>query len=116
VYEYRPGIISEKTLFALMSLQVPLIIGYPGIVAHVRGLGFDTFDDVIDTSYDWLPDDVRIEEAIRRNAGVLTHGTDRPALAERLQRNQDLVLAWPEKMIRDYQQRCAEIQGLLTKT
>jgi hypothetical protein len=114
-YDERPGIITEKSLFALMSLQVPMFIGYRGMIDHVRGLGFDVFDDIVDTSYDWLPNDVRINEAIRRNQHLLQHGIDRSILHPRLQANQDLVLRWPEKMIKDYQQRCAEIQDCLSK-
>lgn len=116
VYDERPGIITEKTLFALMSLQVPLLIGYTGMVSHVRDLGFDVFDDVIDTSYDSLPNSQRLAEAIRRNETVLRTGIDRSALQRRLQHNQDLVLSWPERMIKDYQRRCVEIQDLLSKT
>lgn len=116
VYDERPGIITEKTLFALMSLQVPLLIGYPGMVAHVRDLGFDVFEDIIDISYDSMPNDHRLIEAIRRNETVLRVGINRSMLQTRLQRNQDLVLSWPQRMIKNYQQRCGEIQDLLSKT
>jgi hypothetical protein len=115
VYEERPGIITEKTLFALMSLQVPLLIGYTGMVQHVKNLGFDVFDDIVDTSYDWLPNEIRAPEAIRRNESLLRQGINRHELLQRLQANQDRVLAWPEKMITDYQQRCAEIRDYLSK-
>lgn len=116
VYEERPGIITEKTLFALMSLQVPLLIGYAGMIDHVKSLGFDMFEDVVDTGYDWLPNDVRAEQAIQRNRDLLINGIDRDALLPRLQANQDLVWQWAEKMIKDYQHRCAEIQDLLAKS
>jgi hypothetical protein len=113
IYEERPGIITEKTLFALMSLQVPIFIGYAGMIDHIRSLGFDVFEDIVDISYDWLPNDIRVEEAIRRNRDLLLSGFNRESLLPRLQRNQDLVLQWPEKMIKDYQARCLEIQGVL---
>jgi len=114
LYEERPGVISEKTLFALMSLQVPILIGYAGMVSHVKSLGFDVFDDIVDTRYDWLPNDIRVEQAIQLNKTLLMQGFDRNQLAARLQKNLDLVLAWPEKMIKDYEDRCLEIQDSLT--
>lgn len=53
-----PGIyITEKTWKPIASGQFFLIIGAPGTVSHLRDLGVDVFDDIIDhDSYDHLPD------------------------------------------------------------
>jgi len=108
-YDCFPGIITEKTLFAWLARQVPLIIGYPGIVGDVRSLGFDVFDDVIDLSYDQAPDHARAELAIDLNLRLLQNGIDRRCLMERLNTNQDLALAWPEKLRDDYLAQCHSI-------
>lgn len=115
--EYNhPGIISEKTLMALLALQVPIVIGHLGIVQQCRALGFDMFEDIVDTSYDDLPNHSRLFEAINRNRGLLERGVDREQLMPRLLRNQRYVLdQWPVKLVRDYQQRVIEIHDCLTK-
>ena len=59
MYYENCGIITEKTLQAFGAMQLPIIIGHKGIVSDVRRYGFDTFDDIIDNSYDTLPNDIR---------------------------------------------------------
>ena len=114
-YEERPGIITEKSLFALTSLQVPLFIGYQGMIDHVKSLGFDVFEDIVDISYDWLPNDQRLSAAIDLNRDLLLHGIDRLKLQQRLKNNQSWALSWPRRMVRNYYQKCREIRGYLTR-
>lgn len=110
------GIVTEKTLMALLALQVPIVIGHRGIIRECRQLGFDMFEDIIDTSYDNLPNDSRLFEAITRNRHILEQGIDRAALMPRLLKNQQYVLDhWPRKLVRDYQQRVIDLHDDLTK-
>ena len=51
-YNTTPGIISEKTLMAFAAQQIPIVIGHSNAVQHCKELGFDMFDDLVDTSYD----------------------------------------------------------------
>lgn len=44
-------IISEKTWKPVASAQLFLIVGYKNVIAHLRELGVDTFDDIIDHNY-----------------------------------------------------------------
>jgi hypothetical protein len=110
MYAHRPGIITEKTILALLSLQVPLVIGHPGIVADLASIGFDVFEDVLDVSYDHMPNHQRAEAAIELNMSVLKHGIDREQLLPRLLRNQQLALEWPQRMIADYEHQVRVIQ------
>jgi hypothetical protein len=48
--------LTEKTWKPIASGQLFLIWGNAGIVDHLRRLGFDVFDDIIDHSYDSEPD------------------------------------------------------------
>lgn len=116
MYNHRPGIITEKTIMAFLALQVPLLIGHPGIVADVQSIGFDVFEDVLDLSYDWLENDQRVEAAVNLNRSVLLNGIDRESLLPRLRRNQQLALEWPRVMIADYQQRVQQIQACMRGT
>lgn len=91
-YDHRPSVISEKTLFAMAAKQIPILIGYPGIVADCKEMGFDVFDDVVDTSYDFLPNDQRVEQAILRNQDLIQGKVDLTNLQDRLQKQSDYVL------------------------
>lgn len=110
LYNHRPGIISEKTLLALLSLQIPILIGYAGIVSDLASLGFDVFDDLVDTGYDWLANERRLDAAIDLNRELLISGIDRSRFQQRLESNQQLALGWPSEMIKNYQHRVREIQ------
>lgn len=115
MYSESPGIISEKTIMALLALQVPVVIGYRGIVQDCRDLGFDMFDDVVNTSYDLSEDGVRLFQALEYNSELFAQGIDRQSLQQRLLANQTYVLdQWPDIMIDRYRWRCREIQQILT--
>lgn len=43
---------SEKIFKPFMSFQIPIFFGQQGLVKHLRRLGFNMFDDIIDNSYD----------------------------------------------------------------
>ncbi len=91
-YQARPGVICEKTLYAFVARQIPIVIGHPGAVQDCKELGFDMFDDLVDTSYDWLDNDCRVEAALQLNHDVITGQTDFTALADRIAKNQRYVL------------------------
>lgn len=112
VYDYSPGIISEKTIMAWLALQVPLVIGYQGIVDHCESLGFDMFRDIVDCSYDRLDNDTRLTQAFKLNWDLLTNGVDRDKIMHRLQANQQHALTtWPQQLIDNYNQRVIEVHS-----
>jgi len=92
MYYERYGIITEKTLQSFGAMQLPIIIGYKGIVSDLRSFGFDMFDDIIDHSYDKLSNDVRWKQAIVLNMDVLKNGINYDKLLDRLKSNQRYLL------------------------
>jgi hypothetical protein len=86
------GIVTEKTFHALMAEQIPIIIGYKGIVEHCRQMGFDMFDDLVDHSYDTVPGPERIHAAIELNRDLIQGKIDLAPYKQRLQRNREYVL------------------------
>lgn len=116
LYNTTHGIITEKTLFAWLAKQVPIIIGHRGIVQQARDLGFDTFDDVVDNSYDNEPDHCRVKCAIESNRDLLIHGIDREELKYRLLANQNHALSWPARMIVNYEAQLKSIYREITGT
>jgi hypothetical protein len=91
-YNTAPGIISEKTLLAMAAEQIPILIGHRGIVQHCEELGFDMFTDLVDTSYDTMPNDVRAEQAILLNQNLIQGRIDLAPYQERLRAQREFLL------------------------
>jgi hypothetical protein len=91
-YDSRPGIVTEKTLQAMIAGQIPIVIGHPGVVQDCQELGFDMFEDLVDTSYDWLPNNQRVEAALELNQNLILGNINLAPYQARLQRQRDFVL------------------------
>lgn len=109
-YSQRPGIISEKTFFALLAAQIPLIIGYTGIVQDCVDLGFDMFTDIIDISYDNLPDSVRWQVALDSNREILQNYAHSAQIQQRLlDQARWLIDVWPGAHLQQALNRLAHV-------
>lgn len=72
VYYERETIVTEKTLMAMWAGTIPIWVGGWGIPQWLQDHGFDIFDDLVDHSYQHLPDPAqRVNEAIKRNLHLL---------------------------------------------
>ena len=91
-YDSAPGIITEKTIMAMLSEQIPIVIGYPGIVADCKELGFDMFDDLVDISYDQLPNNVRAIKALEFNQDLIQGRIDLSPYRDRLRAQREFLL------------------------
>lgn len=111
-YHDYPGIISEKTLFAFLAKQVPIVIGYKNIIQHCEDMGFDMFRDVVNTSYDFESPATRWRNALECNKQLLQQGIDRAKLQKRLDANFDLVCNLPDVLQRNYYK---SVSTILTK-
>lgn len=64
---WRSHFLTEKTFKAFGLRQIPIWFAVPGLVAQVRKLGFDMFDDIVDHSYDnILEEHVRFESVAQQ--------------------------------------------------
>ena len=62
---WRSVFLTEKTWKAVMQRQIPIWFGVPGLVEHVRSLGFDTFDDILgDHQYDTIVDETARHQTV----------------------------------------------------
>jgi len=105
-YSDPTGIVTEKTLMAFAAEQIPIVIGHPGIVEHCRRMGFDMFDDVVNTSYDSISNDQefeRADKALALNRDLIEGRVDLAPYQRRLERNRAWAL-WglPDRMERDF--------------
>ena len=63
--QWRNVFLTEKTWKAIMQHQIPIWYGVPGLVKHVRELGFDTFDDILGGhQYDTIPDETQRHQSV----------------------------------------------------
>lgn len=71
--EQIASIFSEKTIFSIIGLTFPIFVGGYGHANYLKDIGLDTFDDVIDHSYQFMPTlPERCFYAIKNNLGILT--------------------------------------------
>jgi hypothetical protein len=62
---WRSVFLTEKTWKAVMQRQIPIWYGVPGLVKHVRELGFDVFDDILDDhQYDAISDETKRHQSV----------------------------------------------------
>jgi hypothetical protein len=108
LYNDYPGLFCEKTLLAMVAQQIPIIIGYRGIVQHLRDIGFDMFDDLVDHSYDLLPNDVRAEQAIMLNQKFIVNPGNLESVQARLIAQRIFVLETLPAWYRSNFQQCAK--------
>ena len=65
--------LTEKTLNSIYGKSFPILISSQGIVAFLRTMGMDVFDDIVDHSYDTIENPIdRIYQAVASNKELLT--------------------------------------------
>jgi hypothetical protein len=74
VYYERETIVTEKTLMAMYAGTIPVWVGGWRIADYLKQAGFDTFDDIVDHSYQDLADPSdRCRKAIELNLDLLRY-------------------------------------------
>jgi hypothetical protein len=97
---------TEKTLWAMLSLNFPIWLGGRLQAELWQNVGFDTFDDVVDQTYQYESDPIlRIQLALDNNIKLLTDlqyvTALRNQMSDRLKRNRELVLTGAIKRYTD---------------
>jgi hypothetical protein len=101
---------------ALLAGQVPIVIGYPGIVADCKELGYDMFDDVVDTSYDRLPNNIRARMALELNKDLIQGRVNLESYRDRLRAQSEFILnKYPRIMETRFQRDCDQLIEHLAK-
>lgn len=90
------SIFTEKTIFAIMGLTFPIFVGGYGNADYLKQVGLDTFDDIIDHSYQFLPTlPERCFYALNNNMHILSDlnlaKQLRQTNLDRLLKNRDLL-------------------------
>ena len=99
---WRSVFLTEKTWKAIMQRQIPIWYGVPGLVEHVRSLGFDTFDDILDGhQYDAMPNETQRHQSVfdlirqlNRQYSLADCQTLRQQLRPRLETNFEQLLEY----------------------
>jgi hypothetical protein len=96
VYYERETIITEKTIMSMYAGTIPVWVGGWRIPHYLKQAGFDTFDDIVDHSYQDLADPAdRCRQAVELNLNLLRHFDLTKKLnwacQDRLKRNVELL-------------------------
>lgn len=83
--------ITEKTFRPIAYGKLFLVIGSPLFEQNLKRLGFDTFDDIIDKSYDSESSYYRVDAVFKSLDELLRNPVDMQALLPRLQANKRVL-------------------------
>lgn len=65
--------VTEKFLNSVYGMNLPIVLGQPGVAHYLKDIGFDMFDDVINLDYDkYETPMVRLTTAIKSNQRLLS--------------------------------------------
>ena len=100
-------LLTEKTYHAFLGCNFPILNSTVGTVEHLREVGFDMYDDIIDHSYDTITDPFeRIYSLVTSNHELLSNGEKTRKLwkdnLDRMLKNVDFMR---EKMYKFYEDR-----------
>lgn len=100
-------LLTEKTQHAFLGCNFPILNSTVGTVEHLREIGFDVYDDIIDHSYDTIIDPFeRIYSLVTSNHELLSNGEKTRKLwkdnLDRMLKNVDFMR---EKMYKFYEDR-----------
>jgi hypothetical protein len=110
---------NEKFTNCIGGFNFPIFISSVGTVEHVRNLGFDVFDDIVDHSYDLILDPIhRLHTAIHTNQHLLiTHENTKKLWSQsqhRFQNNFDFLQnKLNDLLLLSLKNHCKEIFNLL---
>jgi hypothetical protein len=97
----------------MLAEQIPIVIGSQGLVSSLRDRGFDMFDDLVDTSYDCLPNETRLTAALESNQDLIVGKIDLAPYRERLRAQREFVLNdYPAIMELRFIRDCEQISNL----
>jgi hypothetical protein len=84
-----PRFITEKTYKPLAFFHPFVIIGQPGVLAHLHKLGFETWPELFDESYDSETDDIKREDLIVKQILNFDYGSsiNDPIVQQKLKHN-----------------------------
>ena len=65
--------VTEKFSHTIFGYNIPIFVSSPGYVDFIRSMGFDVFDDIVDHSYDEVPDKIeRLNKLVNDNIELIT--------------------------------------------
>ena len=68
------------------------MIGSHGLVASLKQHGFDMFEDLVDISYDSMPNDQRLPAAIDLNKNLIQGKIDLASYSQRLRAQREFLI------------------------
>jgi|688.fasta_scaffold405092_1 hypothetical protein len=86
------GFLTEKIYKPIRAAQLFLVQGPPGAVNHLRTLGFDTFDDYINHSYDTVEDWIQRTDCVHQELQRIYNNIPNIFIETHLRRQKNLQI------------------------
>jgi len=84
--------ITEKTLRPIAYGRLFLVIGSPNFESNLKSLGFDTFDDILDKTYDTESSYIRVDKVFNSLQKFMRNPVDYTTITGRLKNNQQRMV------------------------
>lgn len=84
--------ITEKTLRPIAYGRLFLIVGSPKFESNLKSLGFDTFDDILDKTYDAESSYIRVDKVFNSLQKFMRNPVDYNTITDRLKNNQQRLI------------------------
>ena len=84
--------ITEKTLRPIAYGRLFLVIGSPNFESNLKSLGFDTFDDILDKTYDTESSYIRVDKVFNSLQKFMRNPIDYTTITGRLKNNQQRMV------------------------
>ena len=84
--------ITEKTIRPISYGRLFLVIGSPNYERNLKELGFDTFDDILDKSYDTESSYIRVDKVFNSLKKFMQNPVDYSTITARLKNNQQRLI------------------------
>ncbi|CAB4241832.1 hypothetical protein UFOVP71_370 [uncultured Caudovirales phage] len=99
LYHWQRVFVTEKTIKAIAMRQIPIFNTVKHHVRHLRSIGLDLFDDVIDHNYDNIDDPVQRIQAVATQVEIAyNRGFDYyksiPRIEQRLEHNYQCIKSY----------------------
>jgi len=117
-YTEQCYLLTEKTLNSIYGMNFPILLCGQGAVSLLRKMGMDTFDDVVDHSYDQYENPVdRMYAALSKNARLLTDSDYIIEQWKKCKPRFEQNVIWSKTELYDfYENRASEIFQNVVKT
>ena len=90
-YSVTHGVITEKTMHAIIAGMPFFVLGHRGILSEIKQLGFRTFEGIVDENYDSQDDVQRLDEMLTSNRNIFEGFMNKSILKQIIENTREIT-------------------------